>query len=281
MRPVAIAVVNWNTKPLTELLVRSIRRYTPEPHRLYVFDNASRDGSAEWLARQDDLTLVPARENVGHAGGLNALARSVTEDLFLCLDSDAHVFREGWLTALASHLDDRVRAVGYQSGFLGDPRYVSASLHAFCLLVDLRPFRERGVDPDFESVIEDGRQLVDTAGKVSLALRDWGYETKVLMSDEETKAIPPESRRYPGHPGRIYHDGYGNFFIHHLFFASRPSLRRFGLAEQYRFLRAAYRHVDPAVSPARVVAGYFLRRLLTPGLRLEALRSIRPHKALE
>lgn len=281
MRSVAIAVVNWNTKPLIQLLVRSIRRYTPEPHALYVFDNGSRDGSAAWLARQSDVTLVRVPENAGHAGGLNALARTVTEDLFLCLDSDAHVYRDGWLSPLVSHLDDHVRAVGYQSGFLGDPRFVSASLHAFCMLVDLRPFRERGVNPDFSSLIEDGRQVVDTAGQVSLALKDWGYETKVLMTDEETKAIRPESRRYPGQPGRVYHDGYGDFFIHHLFFASRPSLRRFGLSEQYRFLRAAYEHVDPTVSPARIVGGYFLRRLLTPGLRVEALRSIRSHKALE
>jgi glycosyltransferase involved in cell wall biosynthesis len=270
---VAIVTVNWNTKLLLDLLLQSIKRYTPEPHTMYVFDNASKDGSAKLVERIDDVVLIRSEENVGHVGGLNELARIVPEDIMLCLDTDSHVYRSGWLPALVSHLGPQVKAVGYQSGYAGDPKLVARCLHAFGLLVDLRPFRAAGIEPDFGPLVRDGEQIVDVAGQVSLAIEELGYETKALMTDEETKNVPAELRRYPGLSGREYHDGYGTYFIHHLFYGSRPYLRQRTVSDLYRLLRAAYPNVEPGRRAGPALAAYYARCLATPSLAPTVLRS--------
>lgn len=272
---VAIATVNYNTQPLLELLVRSIERYTPEPHRIYVFDNGSTDGSREYLAGLDEVVSVLAKENVGHTGGLNTLVKDMTEDVLVCLDTDAHVYREGWLSALLEELDGTVKAVGFQSGFGGDPGKVAKSLHAFCLLVDLRPFREAGKLPDFSPVVEDGRQVIDVAGRISFDLAELGFDVKILMTDEESKAVPAAARRYPDLPGREYHDGAGRYFIHHLFYGSQPYLGRRSVSILRRLLHEAYAHVQPGRSAWAIVVPYTVRSLLTPSLRGKMLRSLR------
>jgi len=268
---VAIATVNWNTRPLLELLLDSIDQHTPEPHRVYVADNGSSDGSQSFLRKRPGVVLVETGSNIGHAPALERIAATVDEDFLLCLDSDTHVYRTGWLSALFAHLDDRTRAVGYQSGFGGDPELVGRSLHAFCLLIDLRPFRERGKAVEFMPVVRDGRQVADVAARVSLDLQEMGYETESLMSNDETKTVPDEQRRYPAAPGREYHDGAGNFFIFHLFYGSQPYLRKRNVLTVHGLLKVAYADIDPRRRVALGLVRYYLRCLFTPALTRRVL----------
>lgn len=269
--PVAIATVNWNTRLLVELLADSVRRHTPEPHTFYVADNGSRDGSVGFLQSRDDVVLVETGANIGHSAALEQLAATVEEDYLLCLDSDAHVYRDGWLTALFAHLDETTRAVGYQSGFGGDPELVSRSLHAFCLLIDLRPFRAQGRPVRFQPVVVDGRQVADVAAPVSLDLQEMGFVAKSLMDNAETKTVPVEARRYPDLPGREYHDGAGNYFIFHLFYGSQPYLRKRNVTTIHALLAAAYAHLDPGRHVSLALGRYYLRCLLTPELTRRVL----------
>ncbi len=85
-----IVILSCNTLRHTKLCIESIRMTTPESAReILVVDNASTDGSREWLREQADVRLLENRENVGFPVGCNQgiQAGPPENDIFL-LNSD-------------------------------------------------------------------------------------------------------------------------------------------------------------------------------------------------
>lgn len=82
----AIVILSYNLLDMTEKCIESIRRTTPESAReIIVVDNASADGSVEWLKKQSDIKLLCNSENQGFPKGCNqgiALAEK-NSDIFL------------------------------------------------------------------------------------------------------------------------------------------------------------------------------------------------------
>ena len=82
----AIVILSYNLLDMTESCIESIRRTTPESAReIIVVDNASADGSVEWLKKQADIKLLCNSENQGFPRGCNqgiALAEK-NSDIFL------------------------------------------------------------------------------------------------------------------------------------------------------------------------------------------------------
>lgn len=82
----AIVILSYNLLDMTEKCIESIRRTTPESAReIIVVDNASADGSVEWLKKQADIKLLCNSENQGFPRGCNqgiALAEK-DSDIFL------------------------------------------------------------------------------------------------------------------------------------------------------------------------------------------------------
>lgn len=82
----AIVILSYNLLDMTEKCIESIRRTTPESAReIIVVDNASADGSVEWLKKQADIKLLCNSENQGFPRGCNqgiALAQK-NSDIFL------------------------------------------------------------------------------------------------------------------------------------------------------------------------------------------------------
>ena len=67
---VIAVVVTFNRLALLERLVAELRRTTGLTE-VVVVDNASTDGTGEWLAGQDDVHGVTLGENLGGAGGFH------------------------------------------------------------------------------------------------------------------------------------------------------------------------------------------------------------------
>ena len=75
---VSIIVVNWNGMDYLSECLESVRGQTYRPRELVMVDNASTDGSREWLrsyALSDD-TLLELESNRGFSGGVNAGMRA-------------------------------------------------------------------------------------------------------------------------------------------------------------------------------------------------------------
>lgn len=65
MRTTSIVILSYNTLSYTKLCIESIRAYTKKSYEIIVVDNASTDGSLEWLKEQPDIKLIANRENAG------------------------------------------------------------------------------------------------------------------------------------------------------------------------------------------------------------------------
>lgn len=93
---ISILSVNSNCLDWMKLLVNSVRKFTAVPHEIIIVDNASEDGSVEWLAAQEDLLNIFLIENIGHGRGLDLAIELATYRYCLVLDIDAHLQRPEW-----------------------------------------------------------------------------------------------------------------------------------------------------------------------------------------
>jgi GT2 family glycosyltransferase len=100
--PIAVAVVNFNTREHLEACLAPISAAAPE---VVVVDNASSDGSAEMVRSSfPGVTLLENADNRGYGAAANQAIRASRQPYVLLVNSDTRV-RADALTALARHLD--------------------------------------------------------------------------------------------------------------------------------------------------------------------------------
>lgn len=114
---VTVVVVTWDGRHLLGSCLRSLRAQTC-PYRLVVVDNASTDGTAEFLAREfPEASVVRNPANLGFAGGVAAGLDAVETPYVALLNNDAEA-EPGWLAALVGHLDHHPEAAAVTSRML-------------------------------------------------------------------------------------------------------------------------------------------------------------------
>lgn len=104
---VAFITVNYNTRSLLEELVRFFRT-TPLPFSftLTVVDNASSDGSLEFLSVCPEVTTISNSENLGYGRAMNrGIAASASR--YLCLLNTDVILNAEALTELVNRCDSR------------------------------------------------------------------------------------------------------------------------------------------------------------------------------
>lgn len=96
----SIIVLSYNTLKLTWECIRSIQRFTePGTYEIIVVDNASTDGSVEYLKEQKDLKVIFNQENMGFPKGCNQGIEIATGTEILLLNSDT-IVTPRWLSQL-------------------------------------------------------------------------------------------------------------------------------------------------------------------------------------
>jgi GT2 family glycosyltransferase len=125
---VLVVVVCWNCRRDIELCLQRLGANTTYPNwRIVVIDNASTDGTREWLtaaAAHGGFSLVLADRNLGWVGALNLALRQYETDYFFFLNPDAFV-EPGWLSPLVLALESD-RGAGFASPKF---RYLDGSIH--------------------------------------------------------------------------------------------------------------------------------------------------------
>ena len=91
MKDLSIIIVSYNTVGITKNCIDSIRKYTKKVnYELIVVDNASTDGSVEYLKKKSTKIdkLILNKKNVGFGGGNNQGLAKATGKYILLLNSD-------------------------------------------------------------------------------------------------------------------------------------------------------------------------------------------------
>lgn len=86
---VSIGILNWNGKHYLQQFLPALYNLTYPNYKLYVIDNASTDGSVDYLKKNHPaITIIETGGNYGVAGGYNRGFRQIPGDYLLMLNSD-------------------------------------------------------------------------------------------------------------------------------------------------------------------------------------------------
>lgn len=121
----SIVILTRNELALTRACVDSIQRHTPEPYEFVFVDNASTDGTLEYLHGVEGATVIDNDANLGFGGGCNQGIAASRGERILLLNNDV-VVTSGWLAALHRGLDADPKAglTGPRSNRVADVQQV-------------------------------------------------------------------------------------------------------------------------------------------------------------
>lgn len=126
---VSIIILTFNQLAFTKQCIESICKHTPEAHEIIFIDNASSDGTGEWLreavAQDSRYRLVENRRNLGFAAG-NNLGISLAQGRYILLLNNDVVVTPGWLQSLiaVAEQDECIGLVGPKSNRVPGPQQI-------------------------------------------------------------------------------------------------------------------------------------------------------------
>ncbi len=102
---VTIVIPHYQTHDIIRLCLRSIRKFTPQPYKVIVVDNDSKDESLEYLKSVKWLHLIQRKEvakkgSWAHGSALDIGLTDTQTDFFLALHSDVMIKDSSWLSKL-------------------------------------------------------------------------------------------------------------------------------------------------------------------------------------
>ena len=103
---VSVLILTWNGRALLERFLPSVLATRYPDLEIVVADNASEDGTADWLGRaHPDVRLVRHPDNLLFAAGNNRALAATSGELVCFLNNDVEV-PPGWLGPLVAAFDD-------------------------------------------------------------------------------------------------------------------------------------------------------------------------------
>ncbi|MDR3637362.1 MAG: glycosyltransferase [Isosphaeraceae bacterium] len=124
----SIVIVTHNQLEYTRMCVESIRRLTDEAYELIFVDNASTDGTVEYLQALPGATVIANGENRGFPAGANQGIEAAGGDQVLLLNNDT-VVTTSWLRRLlgALYSDAKIGLVGPCSNCVSGEQQVAVA----------------------------------------------------------------------------------------------------------------------------------------------------------
>lgn len=114
---VAVVILNWNGKDLLQKFLPSVVAFSKEA-TIYVADNASTDNSIKYVSENfPTAKIIQNSVNGGYAKGYNDALKTLSEDVFVLLNSDVEV-TENWLQPIVSQFESNPSIVAAQPKIL-------------------------------------------------------------------------------------------------------------------------------------------------------------------
>lgn len=208
---------NLTARELLKVCIRSIQKYTYEPHEIWVVDNCSPDEYAKWLLEYPNVNVVFNYDKYIEKGSYdNGVALEIAKNVIdpeskylMTLHMDTMVCKEGWLTYLLSKFTKDVRAVGVRMDKVRTPEgilHILGAMFDFQLIRDLKlSFMPRLPDYDVGDLVTVG--LINADYKV--------FACKNTLTDPDLiQKIPPTSIFRNLFCDRAFNDKGEVFFLH-------------------------------------------------------------------
>jgi GT2 family glycosyltransferase len=125
----SVIVLNWNGRQFLGPCLESLRRQTFQDFEIILVDNASTDGSAEWVAQHyPEVRLLVNERNLGFTGGNNVGFAAARGELVVLLNNDTEA-EPHFLEALVqvARSDPKVGMVAAVLVFAHQPTYVASA----------------------------------------------------------------------------------------------------------------------------------------------------------
>ena len=204
--PAAIVIVSYNSKPMMQECIESIRRYSgKEEYSIIVIDNASTDGVRDYLRLQKDIRLQLNDENVGFPVACNqGISLAATGEDILFLNNDTRMTHNAlyWLRMGLYETAD-TGAVGAVSNYAGTGQMLELLLataenyEAYGRIKNIalaEPYDEAKILCGFAMLVR--RKFIDQFGgmdeaftpgyyedtDLSLRLRQQGYKLRICKN---------------------------------------------------------------------------------------------------
>ena len=132
VRKASFIILSYNLLEYTRGCIESIRMMVPGSAReIVVVDNASEDGSVEWLREQEDIVLVENNENAGFPKGCNMgiEAADSENDIFLLNNDTLMVDNALFWLRMGLYESDEVGTTGSVSNYCGNMQQVAGNIH--------------------------------------------------------------------------------------------------------------------------------------------------------
>ena len=99
-----IIIITWNGLEYTKRCLNSIEKYTKNvDYRIIFVDNASSDGTVEYLKQIQNSILISNNENRGFAKAMNQGFEKISAKFTVWLNNDT-IVTSNWLRRLIDHL---------------------------------------------------------------------------------------------------------------------------------------------------------------------------------
>ena len=135
----AVIVLAHNARAFTQRCLHSLLAHTDTAFRVYLVDNASSDGTAEWAGELDPrVTVLRSEVNLGVSGGRNAGLAAIegNPDYVVFLDNDVELMADWWRPFAEALKCDSEAAIAGEQGI-----EITVQQNTR----DIRPIRESGV----------------------------------------------------------------------------------------------------------------------------------------
>ncbi len=213
---ISIVIANWNTKELIKQCIESIFDTTPQneiSYEVIVIDNASTDGSAEYLKSiSGQIVLLENNTNLGYAKACNQGMRIAKGKYVLLLGSDT-IMQTGTLKECVIFLDENPKAGAVACKLLNPDGSIQNSLKRFPKLKNAfyayLSFDKMNSDYDMAEFKYDITCEAEQAAATFLMIRKDILE-KINYFDESYRILYNDVDLC----SRIWSLGYKIFFLH-------------------------------------------------------------------
>ena len=114
----AIVILNWNGQQMLARYLSTVLGYSRDEATVIVADNASTDGSMDFLKEHfPEVPTIQLEQNYGFAEGYNKALAQVEAEYYLLLNSDVEVTHH-WLTPLLEFMDSHPKVAACQPKLL-------------------------------------------------------------------------------------------------------------------------------------------------------------------